>query len=390
MDRVLAGLVNRIPDIVQNLACTVTGSPAADHQCVAGVRALTNGQLEQISTQIQRLPEMTQNLDRDEEFWALSDMATMTLFMIPVVMSFKCIRIANRKVKEWVTRLEEFQESLRLKFESTPENADFLLSVSSSSYEWQDHPDYAVLRRFQQETNLKFFCTPLLSSMLYSDTDIQEFVEAGKKTKYGVLCFDPSISHYRDCSNPFIGHVCMRELVFTAQNPGRTRVYFPDARKSTQPNGETETDETIGLLMDTKYFHPSNRNRQEMQVEPELQQLMDVDDRWFRLGMTRVADIDRSGPQQPDTAPTKMVYVYLFPKPFAPASIVAMCLHSKLPSAVVWKIMHFLQIAYYAHISRPGPRSSVRYWSWWPSRGREIEPRKRFETSQEDEEEEPS
>jgi hypothetical protein len=291
----------------------------------------------------------------------------MAMFMIPVVITYKGMRVARNRIRDWVSRLEEFQESLRLKLESTPESADFLLSVSSSSYEWQDHPDYAVLRRFQVETNLKFFCAPLLSSMLYSDTDIQEFVAAGQRTKYGILCFDPSVSQYGDCSNPFIGHVCMRELTFTAQNPGRTRVYFPSAKKFSEPPHAELDDRAMGLMMDKKYFEPSNRNCEELCLAPELQSLVEFDDRWFCLGITKVADVDQttgSFPHHLDVA-TPMVYVYLFPKPFAPASIVALSLLRKLPNTLVWAIMKFLHVAYYTHISRHRPNSKVkRWWSW--------------------------
>jgi hypothetical protein len=253
------------------------------------------------------------------------------------------------------------KESRQLQLESSPDTADFLLSLSSRTYEWEDHPDYARLRQFQVEHDLKFFCVPLLSDMLYYESDIKEFMAAGKRTKYGVLCFDP---HYSMSSDPIAGHMCMRDFAFTAQNPGRTWVYLPSARKGS-PWLQDELHEKIQLTLDNAYFQLSGQAPPAVQLEPQMQRLIAADERWSQLGMTRVADAAPgraalhdslrpllAGPEhlQP---PVQVIYTHLFPKALAPASNVMMCLQRKLPTALVVDVMHFLQAGYCVHTARP-------------------------------------
>jgi hypothetical protein len=265
-----------------------------------------------------------------------------------------------KMVHEAEARVEK--ESWQLQLEPSPDTADFLLSLSSKTYEWEDHPDYARLRQFQVEHGLKLFCVPLLSDMLYYESDIKEFMAAGKRTKYGVLCFDPQ---YSTSSDPIAGHMCMRDFAFTAQNPGRTWVYLPSARKDSRWL-QDELHDKIQLTLDNAYFQLSDQAPPVVQLEPQIQRLVAADERWSQLGMTRVADAAPghraalqnsfqpllSGPEYLPP-PAQVVYVHLFPKALAPAAVVMMCLQRKLPTVLVIDVMHFLQAGYCVHTARP-------------------------------------
>lgn len=287
----------------------------------------------------------------------------LVFLLVAAVVCMKCVRIVQELDQNEIERSEELKECTRLRFVSTPEDADFLLSVSSPTYEWEDHSNYAVLRQFQIKHDLNFFCMPLLSDMLYSDVDIQAFAAAGRRTKYGILCFDPQ---YQNSADPVTGHVCMRDLAFTAQNPGRAWTYFPSVQ-SNKTWLQEGLDDKIRLALDNAYFQISSTSSNQTPLAPNLQRLVQSDQRWFQLGMTRVADVAPGqtgaetliealpkGPSQQLSPPAQVVYVHLCQKALAPASVTIMCLQRKLPRGLVGAVMHYLQASYYVHLSRPG------------------------------------